>query len=70
MQKAADASVKYQRELWAKAETEAIEAVQKAGVKVIRPDKSLFQDKVSMMYEDYKGDKEIYKLIQKIKAVQ
>ncbi len=70
MQKAADASVKYQRDLWAKAETEALEAVKKAGVTVIRPDKSLFQDKVSMMYEDYKDNKEIYRLIQKIKVVQ
>lgn len=70
VQKAADASVKYQRKLWAKAETEALEAVQKAGVTVVKPDKSLFQDKVSMMYEDYKDNKEIYKLIQKIKAVQ
>ena len=70
MQKAADASVKYQRELWAKAETEALEAVKKAGVTVVRPDKSLFQDKVSMMYEDYKDSKEIYELIQKIKAVE
>jgi tripartite ATP-independent transporter DctP family solute receptor len=68
MQKSADASVKYQRELWAKAETDALEAVKKAGVTVIRPEKSLFQDKVSVMFEDYKDNKEIYQLIQKIKS--
>lgn len=67
MQEAADASVKYQRQLWAKAETEALEAVKKAGVTVVTPDKSLFQEKVSTMYEDYKDNKEIYELIQKIK---
>jgi tripartite ATP-independent transporter DctP family solute receptor len=70
MQKSADASVKYQRELWAKAEAEAIEAVKKAGVTVVRPDKSLFEEKVLLMYEDYKDNKEIYQLIQKIKAEQ
>lgn len=68
MQNATDASVKYQRELWAKAENEALEAVKKEGVKVIRPNKTLFQDKVSIMYEDYKDNKEVYELIQKIKA--
>jgi tripartite ATP-independent transporter DctP family solute receptor len=70
MQKAADASVKYQRELWAKAETDALEAVKNAGVTVVKPDKSLFQDKVLMMYEGYKNNKEIYELIKKIKTVK
>lgn len=70
MQKAADASVKYQRELWAKAETDALEAVKNAGVTVVKPDKSLFQDKVLMMYEGYKNNKEIYELIKKIKTVE
>lgn len=70
MQSAADASVKYQRKLWAKAEAEAIEAVKKAGVTVVRPNKSLFEEKVLLMYEDYKDNKEIYQLIQKIKAQQ
>ena len=68
MQNAADTSVQYQRKLWAKAEAEALEAVKKAGVTVVRPNKTLFQEKVSMMYEDYKDNKEIYDLIQKIKA--
>ncbi|TXD46788.1 TRAP transporter substrate-binding protein [Polaribacter sp. IC073] len=70
MQSAVDASVKYQRELWGKAETEALEAVEKAGVTVVRPEKPAFQEKVSKMYEDYKDNKEIYDLITKIKAVQ
>jgi|TARA_R110002050_G_scaffold290419_1_gene444125 tripartite ATP-independent transporter DctP family solute receptor len=70
MQKAVDASVKYQRTLWAKAETDALEAVKKAGVTVVRPDKSAFQEKVNMMYNEYKGNKEIYELITKIKAVE
>ena len=70
LQKAVDASVEYQRELWSNAENEALEAVKKAGVTVVRPDKALFQEKVSLMYEDYKDNKEIYELIKRIKAVE
>lgn len=66
LQAAADASVKYQRELWAKSETEALEAVKKAGVTVVKPDKSIFKNKVESIYESYKDDKEIYSLIKRI----
>ncbi|WP_339628654.1 TRAP transporter substrate-binding protein [uncultured Maribacter sp.] len=59
-------SVKYQRILWAEAEEEALREVQKAGVKIFRPDKSLFAEKVQGIYEGYKGDPEIYPLIKKI----
>ena len=37
-------SVKYQRILWAEAEAEALREVQKAGVEITRPDKSLFAE--------------------------
>jgi tripartite ATP-independent transporter DctP family solute receptor len=60
-------SVKYQRKLWAEAEAEALREVEKAGVTIIRPDKTLFAKKVSGIYEDYKDDKKIYPLIQQIK---
>ncbi len=59
-------SVKYQRILWAEAEEEALREVQKAGVKIIRPDKSLFAEKVQGIYEGYKDDPEIFPLIQQI----
>ena len=39
-------SVKYQRVLWAEAEEEALREVQKAGVEIIRPDKSLFSERI------------------------
>ncbi len=60
-------SVKYQRVLWAEAEEEALREVQKAGVEIFRPDKSLFAEKVEGIYESYKDDKEIYPLIQQIR---
>ena len=59
-------SVEYQRILWAEAEEEALREVQKAGVKIFRPDKSLFAEKVQSIYEGYKDDPEIYPLIKKI----
>ena len=66
LQKAVDNSVIYQRILWAEAEEEALAEVQKAGVKVTRPDKTLFSKKVESIYEQYKDDTEMYPLIQQI----
>ncbi|WP_218822479.1 MULTISPECIES: TRAP transporter substrate-binding protein [Maribacter] len=63
-------SVKYQRILWAEAEAEALREVQKAGVVVSRPDKTLFAEKVQGIYESYKDDAEIYPLIKKIQETQ
>lgn len=67
LQIAVDHSVKYQRKLWALAEEEALEEVIKAGVEVIKPDKKLFSIKVESMYDQFKKEKEIYRLIQEIK---
>ena len=59
-------SVKYQRILWAEAEEEALREVQKAGVQIIRQDKTLFAEKVKSIFEGYKEDKEMYSLIKQI----
>lgn len=64
---AVEKSVKYQRELWAEAEKEALEEVQKAGVTVVRPDKKAFSDKVESVYETYSKDAYMLDLIQRIK---
>lgn len=63
-------SVKYQRILWSEAEEEALREVQKAGVEVIRPDKSLFAERVSGIFDSYKDDQEIYPLIKQIQATK
>lgn len=70
LQSAVDKSVEYQRELWASSELEALEAVKKAGVEVVKPDKSTFKNKVSSMYEEYKDDIPVYDLINRIQDVQ
>jgi tripartite ATP-independent transporter DctP family solute receptor len=67
LQTAVDSSVVYQRKLWAESEKEALEAVEKAGVTIVRPDKTAFENAVQPLYSKYKDDKEMSALIQNIK---
>jgi tripartite ATP-independent transporter DctP family solute receptor len=69
VQQAVDSSVIYQRTLWAEAEKEALEEVQKAGVEIIRPDKSLFSSQVKDVYTQYKKDKVMNDLIERIQNI-
>jgi tripartite ATP-independent transporter DctP family solute receptor len=70
LQEAADEAITYQRELWVKAEQEALDAVEAAGVTIIRPDKTKFAEKTKALLEAFKEDEEIYNLIQQIQAVE
>lgn len=70
LREAANNSVPYQRELWKESEEEALAAVQAAGVTIIRPDKTLFAEKVSSVLESFKDDAEIYSLIKQIQATE
>lgn len=70
VQAAADEAAIYQRKLWQASEEEALTAVQKAGVEVIRPDKTEFFEKTKGILETYKTAPEIYSLIQQIQAVK
>jgi tripartite ATP-independent transporter DctP family solute receptor len=63
-------SVGVERKLWAESVKESLEAVKKAGVTIIHPDKEPFIKKVEPMYEEYKDNKRLYSLIQKIRAIQ
>lgn len=69
LQKSVDESIKYQRKLWADAEETALLEVEKAGVTILRPDKSSFIEKVNSLYSDTELDKDIKVLIQKIKNI-
>lgn len=70
LKQAVDNSIGYQRKLWLESEEEALAEVQKAGVEIIRPDKSLFSDEVKDIYDKYKDNKEMYQLIQDIRATK
>jgi tripartite ATP-independent transporter DctP family solute receptor len=67
---AVEKSIVYQRKLWLQSEEEALNAVQEAGVKIIRPDKTLFSEKVKGNYEQYRENEELYRLIQEIQETQ
>lgn len=70
LKQAVETSVVYQRKLWLVAENEALEAVQEAGVEIIRPDKTLFSDKIKDSYNKYKEDPDLFDLIQKIQTTK
>lgn len=70
LKEAVNNSVKYQRELWAISEAEALEMVEKAGVEIIRPDKKPFAKKIESIYEAYENDKKLFKIIQDIQSTQ
>ncbi len=70
LQEAADESIIKQRKFWEESVKEALEEVEKAGVKILYPDKKPFSEKVQTMYDEYVSEKELYAYIKKIKAVK
>ena len=70
LQEAADEATVYQRKLWQEAEQEALEAVQKAGVEIIHPDKALFVERTKNLLDGYKQDQEFSTLIDRIQSVK
>lgn len=70
LQEAVDESLIVQRDLWNKAEAEALEAVKKAGVQVTIPDKEPFAKLVEPMFETFKDEPSVYNLIKRIQAAE
>jgi tripartite ATP-independent transporter DctP family solute receptor len=70
LQEAADESITEQRKFWEESEKQALEEVQKAGVKIIYPDKKPFSEKIQTIYNEYIDDKELYAYIKRIQAVK
>lgn len=70
LQQAADESALLQRELWAKAETESLEALIAAGVKVNYPDKQPFIERVQPMLDRYRENEVISPYLKRIEAAK
>ncbi len=70
LQQAANESVQVERRLWAESVKKSLEAVQKAGVEIYHPDKSLFWAKVAPVYEEYRKDKIINDYIERIQNLK
>jgi len=70
VQRAANESAIYQRELWQKATDEALDAVRADGVEIITPDKKPFVEKLEPMYEQFMSESEELKYyIEKIREL-
>ncbi|MCI0496391.1 TRAP transporter substrate-binding protein DctP, partial [candidate division KSB1 bacterium] len=69
LQEAVDESVEHQKILWKESSDEALQEVQKAGVQVLYPDKTPFQQAVQEMHASYKGTT-IYDLIHEIQNMK
>ncbi len=70
LKEAVTQSIKNQRDLWMISEKEALDAITKAGVQIIKPDKNLFAEKIKTTLEKYKNDEAMSALIQSIKNTQ
>ncbi|MBV6645013.1 MAG: TRAP transporter substrate-binding protein [Cyclobacteriaceae bacterium] len=66
VQKAASESAIHQRDLWEKSEKEALQAVQDAGVTVVRPNKDLFSGKAKKLHEELIDTPELKSIYEKI----
>ena len=69
VQRAALDAADYQKVIWAEASEQALAAVAEAGVEIIRPDKEPFVEAVQPLIEEYRNQPEIWKWIERIRAV-
>jgi TRAP-type C4-dicarboxylate transport system substrate-binding protein len=69
LQESVDESVEYQRKIWTQAEENDLKSVEKAGVKIIHPDKEPFQASVKSVWDEFE-DTDIGELIKRIEEVQ
>ena len=68
LMEAVEEATALQRKLWEDAEREALMEIEKAGVQVVHPDKSLFEEKAKPMLQSLKEKNgHLYELIQEIK---
>lgn len=70
LQEAADESYEHQKKLWKISTMESLKAVEEAGVQISYPDKTPFIQKVKPLLEEFKEEKEVFDLIQKIDNVK
>ena len=70
MSKAVNASIDFQRKLWAEHEANALEEVVKAGVEILYPEKHVFMELAQKVHEQYLQDEELKSIITQIKALE
>jgi len=70
MSKAVNASIDFQRKLWAEHEANALEEVVQAGVEIVYPEKDVFMELAQKVHEQYLKDEELKSIITQIKALE
>lgn len=70
LQQVAQESAEFQKKLWKEATRQALEEVEKKGIQILYPDKSLFLEKVKAIHEEYRSNPEFSLILQKISAIQ
>lgn len=70
MSKAVNASIDFQRKLWAEHEANALDEVVKAGVEIVYPEKDVFMELAQKVHEQYLQDEELKSIITQIKALE
>ncbi len=70
LQQAARESAEFQKKLWREATRQALEEVEKKGIKIFYPDKSLFLEKVKALHEEFQANPEFTHILQEISRVR
>ena len=70
LQDAVDASVTYQRKLWAESERFSMEKAKEEGAIIFYPDKAPFVKSVQPLYDELIKDKRINELVNQIKSIE
>lgn len=70
VRQAADESADYQKILWQEATEEALRELKANGVTIDRPDKSLFQSEVAVLYKKYEQDPVLGDMIRQIRTME
>lgn len=69
LSRAVGESVVYQRKLWAEQELEAFQQAEANGVTFYYPDKQLFMDKVAGMRDQFRSNRRLMSMVERIDAV-
>jgi TRAP-type C4-dicarboxylate transport system substrate-binding protein len=69
IQRAADESAIYQRELWQRESERALEGIREAGIEIIEPDKEPFMDRMEPYYRDIEQDPVLGPLMERIREL-
>lgn len=70
LDQAVEASVVYQRQLWAASERESLAAIRKAGVRVVEPDLEAFQRAGERLQSEFRDDPALASLMDRVRAVK